>query len=79
MGQESLQERLLAVAWGAEKMTKKEFLSQVQAHSHVVDTKKSEELACGVFRVLKEQLPESDADHVAGQLPRDLKKMWKSA
>ena len=79
MWAKSLQERLLVIAWGPEKMTKKEFLSRVQTRSHVADTKKSEELTLGVFRVLKKQLPESDADHVAGQLPRDLKKMWVSA
>ena len=78
MWAKSLHERLLVMARGPEKMTKKEFLSRVQARSHVADTKKSEELARGVFRVLKEQLPESDADHVAGQLPRDIKSMWKS-
>ena len=79
MWAKSLHERLLVMARGPEKMTKKEFLSRVQDRSHVADTKKSEELARGVFRVLKEQLPESDADHVAGQLPRDLKNMWKSS
>ncbi len=79
MWAKSLNERLLVMARGPQKMTKKEFLSRVQTRSHVANNKKSEELARGVFKVLKEQLPEADADDVAGQLPRDLKNMWRSA
>lgn len=73
----SLTERLLSIAHGPTKMTKKEFLAKVQDRSHVADIKKSETLTRGVFKTLKDQLPDADADGVASQLPRDLKNLWK--
>ncbi len=39
----------------------------------------AEIVAKAVFKVLKEQITKGEADDVAAQLPKALKKMWLSA
>jgi len=73
-----LTDKLVAMWRGPEKMTKSEFLKRVQHRAHLQDTGKSEDLTQGVFKALKKQLPAKDADNVGGQLPRDLKDLWKA-
>ena len=74
-----LTDRLLAMWRGPEKMTKREFLRRVGRRAHLSDESRSHDLAQGVFKALKKQLPAKDADNVGGQLPRDLKDLWKAA
>jgi uncharacterized protein (DUF2267 family) len=74
-----LTEKLLAAWRGPRKMTKSEFLGIVQDRSHLPNQAKSERLVRGVFKTLKNQLPEGEVGDVGAQLPSDLRNLWKAA
>ena len=74
----SLTEKLLAMWRGPTKMSKSEFLSQIQRRAHLDDQAKSKDLAHGVFKALKKQLPAKEVENVGTQLPRDLKDLWRA-
>lgn len=79
MWSRGLTDKLLAMWRGPEKMSKTEFLRQVQEKSHVRNRTESEQLTNGVFKALKKQLPDKAIENVATQLPKDLKDMWRTS
>ena len=64
---------------GVIKFHKDEFLVRIMNEGQLDNMVIAEIVAKAVFKVLKEQITKGEADDVAAQLPKALKKMWLSA
>ena len=64
---------------GVIKFHKDELLVRIMNEGQLDSMVMAEIVAKGVFKVLKEQITKGEADDVAAQLPKALKKMWLSA
>ncbi len=62
---------------GMHKLDREEFIQQVRMHiRHDIPT---EEAVRVVFHALKEQISPGETEDVSGQLPHDLRTLWKAA
>ena len=64
---------------GVIKFHKDELLVRIMNEGQLDNMVIAEIVAKAVFKVLKEQITKGEADDVAAQLPKALKKMWLSA
>ena len=64
---------------GVIKFHKDELLVRIMNEGELDSMVMAEIVAKAVFKVLKEQITKGEADDIAAQLPKALKKMWLSA
>ena len=61
------------------KFHKGEFLEKIRDDGKLRDIEEAEKVTLAVFKTLKEQISEGEANHIKAQLPKRLKDMWTDA
>jgi len=70
-------EKITAQMRGLNHLDREEFIARVQMH--IKKEIPAEQAVRTVFRALKEQISAGEVNDVAGQLPEDLRQVWKAA
>jgi len=70
-------EKATARLRGMNHLDREEFIARVQ--THIAPEISAEQVVHVVFHALKEQISVGETTDVAGQLPADLRQMWKAA
>ncbi|MNX88080.1 hypothetical protein D3C86_1200380 [compost metagenome] len=61
---------------GPKRLERDAFVSAVADKIHLEDKTQAARVTTAVFRTLKEQISQGEAEDVASQLPQKLKVMW---
>lgn len=67
---------MMSRVMGPSRLDREAFLDKISEHAHLATVKDAERVTTAVFKTLKEQITEGEAQDVADQLPKRLKIMW---